>query len=238
MVLGSAVHAGLAVYHRGLMHEKPVSISTLETAYFDSWQVQSDNAKIVYGPKQQQADLQELGLSLLRLYKDEEPPENIRSVEKPLYVPLQTSTGYILENPLLAIADLITESSEGLLVNEFKTSSRAYSSMEVDQSLQGSCYVHAAEETWAEPTTVRFIVFVKTKQPRIQRLDTVRDADNTSRLGDIVQNIWKSIRMDAFYPIESPMNCNGCPYRQPCKEWGREQTIKPELLSFSTNGRH
>jgi len=238
MVLGSAVHAGLATYHRALMHHKPVGFSTLETSFLDSWQIQSDNAKIDYTFKQNQNDLQQLGLSLLKKYTDEEPPVSIRSVEKPLHVPLQASTGYILEKPLLAIADLITESSDGLLVNEFKTSSRAYSSMEVEQSLQASCYVHAAEETWAEPATVRFIIFVKTKQPRIQRIDTVRDAHNTTRLGDIVQNIERAIRVDAFYPIESALNCSGCPYRQPCKEWGREQVTKPELLNFSTNGCH
>lgn len=238
MVLGTAVHASLATYHRALMHHQPVTFSTLETSFLNSWQIQSDNATIEYTFRQNHSSLQQLGLSLLKQYTDQAPPESIRSVEKPLFVPLQTSTGYILEKPLLAIADLITESSEGLLVNEFKTSSRAYSCMEVEQSLQASCYVHAAEETWAEPATVRFTIFVKTKQPRIQRLDTVRDANNSTRLGDIVQNIERAIRVDAYYPIESALNCGTCPYRQPCKEWGREQVSKPELLKFSTNGCH
>lgn len=238
MVLGTAVHAGLATYHRAILHSQPVPFTKVETTYLDSWQTQLDNSRVEYSSKQTKDDLQELGLAMLRLYAAEEPPSQIRSVEKPLYVPLQTSTGYILENPLLTIADLITDSDDGIVVNKFKTSSRAYSNLEVDQSLQASCYIHAAEDTWAEPTTVRFIVFVKTKQPRIQRLDTIRDANNSPRLGDIVQGIERAIRVDAFYPIESPLNCTSCSYRQPCKQWGKEQASKLELLQFSTNGCH
>lgn len=238
MVLGTAVHAGLAVYHRALMHGATVPFSRLETSFHDSWQAQSDNTEVEYSPKQEKHNLQELGLTMLRQYTAQEPPANIRSVEKQLYVPLQTSTGYILEKPLLAIADLITESSDSLIVNEFKTSSRAYSSLEVDQSLQASCYVHAVEESWGEPATVRFTVFVKTKQPRIQQLDTVRDTNNSARLGDIVQNIERAIRVDAFYPVESALNCGSCPYRQPCKEWARSQPSHTNRITFSTNGRH
>ncbi|MBL8822287.1 MAG: PD-(D/E)XK nuclease family protein [Planctomycetia bacterium] len=238
MVLGTAVHAGLATYHRAIMHEHEIPFSKVETTYLDSWQTQADNNLIEYTPKHTREELQELGLTLLRQYAAEEPPTNVRSVEKPLYVPLQTSTGYILEKPLLTIADLITDSDDGLVVNEFKTSSRTYSNMEVEQSLQASCYIHAGEDTWALPTSVRFIIFVKTKQPKIQRLDTIRDANNSTRVGDIVQGIERAIRVDAFYPNESPMNCTSCSYRQPCREWGKQEATKLELLQFSTNGCH
>jgi len=238
MVLGSAVHAALAAYHRGLQAGSSLAFHALEATFLQSWQSQQRDAVINYRSGQSQNSLHHVGLSLLRQYTEEPPPERIRSVEQPLYVPIYTISGHVLERPLLAVADLVTENDEGLVVHEFKTSSRAYSTLEADLSLQARCYVHAAEEAWGQPASVRFTVFVKAKRPRIQRLDTTRDLDNSSRLGEIVNRIERAVLGDAFFPVETPQNCVGCSYRRECKDWGSDQLHRPRILKFSTNGRH
>ena len=133
---------------------------------------------------------------------------------------------------LVAIADLITCVEDGLKVHEFKTSGRTYSDMEADTSHQPTCYVNAVQEVFGEPARVEYTVLVKTKTPKVQRLEAVRHDEDLGRLGDIVQTIEKAVDASIFYPVESPMNCSTCPYRQPCREWTRSSE-NTELIQLN-----
>ena len=101
-------------------------------------------------------------------------PEHIIAIEQEIIAPIHNSQGEYLETPLVAIADLITEGNEELTVREFKTSGRAYSEMEAETSLQPTCYINAAQETYGHAATVEYTVLVKTKTPKVQRLTTGR----------------------------------------------------------------
>jgi putative RecB family exonuclease len=85
--------------------------------------------------------------------------------------------------------------------------------------LQASCYVHAVQEHFDEPVGIRYVVLVKTKKPAIQYLNTARCDSDLGRLGDVVQAVERAIDAEAFYPIESPMNCSGCSFYKQCREW-------------------
>jgi CRISPR/Cas system-associated exonuclease Cas4 (RecB family) len=174
-------------------------------------------------------------MALVDLYLAEPPPERIVAVEREIISPVHDSSGEYLETPLVAVADLIVESETGLLVREFKTSARAYGESEVATSLQPTCYVNAVQEVFGEPTTVEYTVLVKTKTPKIQKIPVEQQEEDLGRLGDIVKNIEKGVQAGIFYPVESPMNCSTCPYRGPCREWGRPRipardTIAPLAL--------
>jgi putative RecB family exonuclease len=177
-----------------------------------------------------------LGVSLIELYLKEPPPDHIIAFEQEILAPLHNSRGEYLETPLLAVADLITEGNEELTVQEFKTSGRAYSEMEAETSLQPTCYVNAVQETFGHPATVEYTVLVKTKTRKIQRLRAVRHEDDLARLGDIVENIERAIEAKVFYPVENPLNCSTCPYRQPCREWGRAEHTELVQLNIKSNG--
>ena len=159
------------------------------------------------------------GVALLDMYMQEPPPENILAVEQPMIVPLHTSSGEFLEKPLVAVVDLLCRDEDGLKVTEFKTSGRRFSESEADTSLQPSCYAHAVGERYDEPVSVRYTVLVKTKKPAVQHVDTVRTDADLARLGDVIQGVERAIEAEAFYPIESPMNCTTCSFREPCREW-------------------
>jgi len=154
------------------------------------------------------------------LYLQEPPPTNIVEVERRVLVPLQNSEGEYLETPLVAVADLVTRNEDVLRINEFKTAGRAYSKFEVETSLQATCYVNAAVQLYDEMAAVQFIVLVKTKTPKVQRLNTSRTETDLGRLGDLVQTVDRAVKAEVFYPVESPLNCSNCPFRQPCREWG------------------
>ena len=178
MVLGSAVHAALAEYHRTVQQDEPTDTTKLHRVFTDSWGSRESGKRVSYRAGENQADLMAQGIALLEVYLQEPPPQNIVSIEKEILAPIHNSRGEYLETPLLAIADLITKDNEELTVREFKTSGRAYSDMEADTSHQPTCYVNAVQEVFGEPTRVEYTVLVKTKTPKVQRLTAVRNDED------------------------------------------------------------
>lgn len=229
LVLGSAVHAALARYHIGIQDGKGSRRDEIQRAYSESWN-QKDDSVIAYKDSENRQDLFDQGMALVDLYLKEPPPERIVAIEKEIIAPVQNSRGEYLETPLLAVADLIVATDDGLLVREFKTSARAYSSGEAAASLQPTCYVNAVEEAYGEPTTVEYTVLVKTKQPKIQRLDANRAPEDLGRLGDIIETVERAVQANIYYPVENQIHCSTCPYREPCREWGRPKIPAESLL--------
>lgn len=231
LVLGSAVHHALAEYHRALQAGQSVTKDHLHEAVLKGWENREAEGTVVFKSGESRDNSLAQGIALVDVYLQEPPPENIVQVEQEIIAPLHNSQGDYLETPLVAMADLITTVDDGLKVHEFKTSGRAYSEMEADTSLQPTCYVNAVQETFGESARVEYIVLVKTKTPKVQRLEAVRHEEDLSRLGDIVQTIERAVQAGVFYPVESPLNCSSCPHRQPCREWGRTTRIPLTLIS-------
>ncbi len=221
LVLGSAVHHALAEYHRGLQAGRPVNRDCLHDALVRGWEHREAEGTVIFKSGDSKDDSIALGAALVDVYLQEPPPEKIVQVEQAIIAPMHNSQGEFLETPLVAVADLITTVSDGLKVHEFKTSGRAYSETEANTSLQPTCYVNAVQETFGESARVEYTVLVKTRTPKVQRLEAVRHEEDLGRLGDIVQTIERAVQAGVFYPVESPLNCSSCPYRQPCREWGR-----------------
>ena len=219
LILGSAFHHAIAVYHGRLKIAKKVGWDDIQKAFLETWHLRETGETVEYKPKESRDDLIAKGLELLKLYLEEPPPTEIVSVEQRFLVPLQNSEGKYLETPLLAFVDLVTREDGILKVNEFKTSGRAYGNSEVEMSLQATCYVHAIRESCDEWSSVEFTVLVKTKTPKLQRLKTARNENDVSRMGDLVENVERAISNKIFYPVETPMNCSICSFRQQCREW-------------------
>jgi putative RecB family exonuclease len=232
LALGSAVHAGLAEYHRRLKENEPTSSETVLKAFRNCWGEKELTETILFRDGETRNDSIDQGVQLLELYLKEPPPEGIVAVEQRSLVPLYNSQGEYLETPLVAIADLITATDQDLTVREFKTSGRAYSASDIQSSLQPTCYVHAVRETLGRDANVEYTVLVKTKTPKVQRLMTSRYADDCGRLGDLVQSIQRAVDLGIFYPVESPMNCSTCPFRAPCREWGTGNRPDDKLKSL------
>lgn len=221
LVLGSSVHAALATYHRALQKNDGFDEATLKESFTSTWSRNREAYEISFRDGESESSSIDQGIALVELYVRDVRPTNIVSVETSMMAPLHNSRGEILETPLLIVADLVTAQGENFTIRELKTSGRAYSGSEIAFSLQPTCYVNALHEATGRLADVEFTVLVKTKTPKLQRLCTNRSTDDLARLGDIVQNIERSIAANVFYPVENPLNCSTCPYRQPCREWGR-----------------
>lgn len=225
LVLGSSVHKVLAEYHRTVQEDEPTDVAGLHKILAKSWDERDGEVRIVFRSGEDREELIAQGIALIEAYLQEPPPQNIIGIEQEILAPIHNSRGEYLETPLLAVLDLITEGHEELTVCEFKTSGRSYSEMEVETSLQPTCYVNAVQEIVGVTPIVEYTVLIKTKTPRVQRLVTVRDDQDLGRLGDIVENIERAIKAGVFYPVESPLNCSSCPFRQPCREWSSSDQV-------------
>ena len=232
MVLGSAVHAGLAEYHRRLKELEYIDKEAILKVFHETWGEKESKETVQFRDGDNRDDSIGQGVNLLEIYLREPPPERIVAIEQRFLVPLCNSQGEYLETPLVAITDLIRATDQGLTVEEFKTSGRAYSQSEVGSSLQPTCYVHAVHECLGQVPNVEYTVLIKTKTPKVQRLKTSRYAEDCGRLGDLVQTIQRAVDLGIFYPIESPMNCATCPYRQQCRDWGQRAKAQEELVQL------
>jgi len=227
LILGSATHSALAAYHVSLMKGDEIKWHEIQQEFLESWVFREDEQVVDYKPKESRDDLIALGLALLKLYFEEPPPQKIVTVEQRVLVPISNSDGEYLETPLVAIIDLLTREEDGVLrVNEFKTSGRAYGEFEVATSLQATCYVNAVWETLGEWASVEFEVLVKTKTPKLQRIKTARTEEDIGRLGDLVENVERAVNAGIFYPVETPMNCSTCSFREQCREWKPEREFR------------
>lgn len=219
LALGATVHHTLAEFHREIQQGRNPSFDQVHATLRQTWDEMENREPIQYRDGEDRTKLLDQAVALLGLYVKEPAPECVVAVEEPLLVPLFNSEGEALEKPLLAIPDLITRDNGELTVTEFKTSGRRYGELEAEGSLQASCYAHAVQDCYDEQPRVRYTILVKTKTPQIQHLETVRNETDVNRLGDIVQVMERAIEAEAFYPVESAMNCAGCPFFKPCKEW-------------------
>ncbi len=234
LVLGSSLHSALAVYHLKLQAGQPVTTQEIHTAYLDAWKAQARDGQIVASGDKTLEDSRDLGISLVDVYLKDPPTGTIIAVESPILAPIANSHGEYLEKPILIIADHITRQDDGTLqVNEIKTSGRAYSESEVATSHQPTFYANALHEIAGEEPAVEFTVLVKTKTPKVQRIQAIRNVSDFRRLGDIIEAVDRSIEAESFYPIESPLNCSGCSFYRECKSWSG-----PETSSFGDQEVH
>jgi CRISPR/Cas system-associated exonuclease Cas4 (RecB family) len=134
--------------------------------------------------------------------------------------PVLNSAGVYLERPLLVVPDLITRQEHDTPnVVEIKTSGRAFSDSEVATSLQPTAYGHAVHELSGKEPGLEYVVLVKTRTPKVQRVEAVRTNSDFGRLGDIIGAVERAIDAGSFFPVESPLNCSGCAYFRECRSW-------------------
>ena len=45
------------------------------------------------------------------------------------------------------------------------------------------------------------------------------DPSRVDRTKRVFERTWSAIESGLVYPAPSVMNCSGCPFQQPCREW-------------------
>ena len=205
--------------------EETVKANEASALFIDLWQrdlKDAEDVKMDGGAKpsdyaQQGADLVACAVEHL------DPEEEVVSVNEAFAVPLVTPDGSVSEKPLIGEIDLIVQKAGRMTLVDFKTSARRWPKDQAAKSLQPTAYCYAHQNLTGESVPFRFDVLVKNKTPVYEQHVTERAQDDYNRLAALVQIMEKMIEAEHFLPNEQSYYCAGCPYKEPCRAWHRNQ---------------
>ena len=122
---------------------------------------------------------------------------------------------------LLGRVDLLLETDDAVVVQDFKTSRSAWSEYQAeDQSEQLLLYADLVRRLIpGKQLKLQFAVITKAKTPKVQLLEANFDESKLDRTKRVVEKVWSAIESGHFYPSPSPMQCPGCGYRSQCAAW-------------------
>ncbi len=120
----------------------------------------------------------------------------------------------------MAVIDLLSKRDNRLIVTELKTSRRGFGDLEIELGLQPTFYASTVVQTFGTEPEIEYAILCRTKTPKVHRHATTRSNQDLQRLGDLIEVVDAAVTSKMFYPIESPLNCSGCNYRQQCRNGG------------------
>jgi CRISPR/Cas system-associated exonuclease Cas4 (RecB family) len=145
-----------------------------------------------------------------------QPDVDILAVEEELRGPVVAGCPDILGR-----VDLIVDRGNSLVVSDWKTARNRWTAEQTeDAAEQLLLYAELAKDfAPGKPVKLEFVILTKAKEPVVDRhlLPVIpAQAERTKR---VVENVWRAIDAEHFYPAPSAMNCPGCPYREECRAW-------------------
>ena len=215
--LGSCIHKALADFHQERMIGNKLSIQELHQVFQDHLEAEGKN-DIRYKKGNNFDQLLQDGKNLLTTYYDNLPDDNFKvlAIEEPFTFNIPD-----LSIPIIGIFDLIEEDSSGtIVIVEFKTSSKSYSSADIDQSQQLTLYQMGLKQRGYRDREIllRFDCLIKTKVPKFEQYYSTRSEIDEKKLAKKIGQIWNAIEKGVFIPNES-FKCGGCSYKTACNEW-------------------
>lgn len=223
---GSAIHLALADFHMGKMKGKCLTVKQLHECFAAHWKkLTKDRDDIKYAEGNNADILLLQGQELLTAYYNKSSWRDFEciGIEEPF--------SFIVKGcaiPLIGSIDLMEKDSSGtIIINDFKTSAKAYSNAEVDKNFQLTLYQMAARATGYEDADIllRFDCLIKTKQPKFDSYYTTRSIIDETRAARKIREVEKGISKGIFIPNDSPSNykCKNCSFKKNCDSWFLEE---------------
>ena len=219
LVFGSAIHAAFEFHFRErLQGNQTPSIDRLHESYNAAW-ILFDDREVRFARGEDRTSLDNLARRILRAFHASElaqRPGRVLGIEEEFRGELIPGCPEIL-----ARVDLLLDTPQGLVVTDFKTSRSRWSADHVDEAAGQLLLYHDLVRPLAEgrPVRLEFIVVTKTKVPELAHHVVVFDRRRIERTKRIVRRVWQAIQARLFYPSPSALNCSGCPFRKPCRDW-------------------
>jgi CRISPR/Cas system-associated exonuclease Cas4 (RecB family) len=122
---------------------------------------------------------------------------------------------------LLGRVDLLLETDDAVVVQDFKTSRSAWTAEQAeDQTEQLLLYADLVRGLVpGKQVRLQFAVLTKAKSPKVQLLEASFDQSKLERTKRVFESVWSAIESGHFYPAPFPMQCPGCGYRSQCGAW-------------------
>ena len=124
--------------------------------------------------------------------------------------------------------NLLLETDDAVIVQDFKTSRSAWTEHQAeDQAEQLLLYADLARRLVpGKQLRLQFAVITKAKAPKVQLLEAAFDENRLARTKRVFESVWSAIQSGIFYPAPSPMQCPGCGYRNQCAAWQGDSDMK------------
>lgn len=219
LVLGSCIHKALAEFHQERMIGNKLSLEMLQQEFEKQWKEAAEGrSDIEYKDGDDFQSVLQTGFSLLGVYYEKLADDfQVIAIEEPFSFRIPG-----LPVPLIGIFDLVEEDESGtIIIVDFKTSSKAYSSDAVDKNLQLTLYHMAIKANGYQDREIllRFDCLIKTKTPKFEQYYTTRSEKDERRAAKKIIKVWEGISKGVFIPNDTSWKCNGCAYGEYCEEW-------------------
>jgi putative RecB family exonuclease len=217
---GSAIHMALAEFYKQRMIGTKMLLKEIHESFEGFWrELAEDNSDIEYSEGKDFETLLREGKELLTVWHNKLPENEFRviAVEEPFLLSLRE-----LSVPILGYIDLLEEDESGtIIVTDFKTSGRAYSTDEVDKNLQLTIYQLAAKGNGYRNREIllKFDSLIKTKTPKFEQFWTSRSETEEKRAIKKIQAVWMGIHREIFIPNDTHWKCKGCGFKKHCDEY-------------------
>jgi putative RecB family exonuclease len=218
--LGATIHRVLEDFYRERMLGNRLQVKDLHEIFEQYWKEAAEGREdIQYKEGKDFETLLMEGKELLSTYYHKLPEDDFRilAIEEPFRFHLDN-----LDIPIVGITDLVEEDSAGtVIVTDWKTSSRAYSTDEVDTNFQLTVYQMGLKANGYHDREIllRLDCLIKTKSPKFEQYYTTRGELEERRLIKKIQKVWEGIEREVFIPNDTGWKCKGCQYKSHCDAW-------------------
>ncbi len=119
---------------------------------------------------------------------------------------------------LLGRIDLLIETDDSVVIQDFKTARSVWDQDQADQSSEQLILYGELVRRFLprKKLKLRFAILTKTQTPKVQQLESSFDESRLEHTKHAFENVWSAIQAGHFYPNPSPMNCSGCGFRSAC----------------------
>lgn len=214
IVLGKSVHKGL---EENFKHKKQTRIDLpinkvldFYSAYFE----QTKHEEEIDWEGENPGKLKDEGVGLIKLYHQEVAPDI-----QPISVEEEFELGF--KNVSYALKGYLDLVDQHKTIRDTKTSKRSYPEDAAQTDIQLTAYNLAYKYIKGEePRSLCFDVMVRTKQPKIQTIQSPpRNPAQLTRFLKLLGSIACAIKTGIFYPCENQQVCSWCGYREVCEKW-------------------
>lgn len=222
LLLGTAIHLALAEYYQDRMIGEIKPLKEIIDSFERHWEKTTDREDVKFGEGANSDSYCLLGKELLGIWHEKLPSDSyqILAIEEPFSFMIPG-----IDIPLIGAIDLIEEDSAGtIIITDWKTSGRSYSSDEVNKSMQLTLYQMAMRANGYKDREIllRFDCLIKTKTPKFEQYWTVRSDADEIRVKKKIYQVWDGITKGVFIPNDGHWKCGGCAYRAACDAWFSE----------------
>jgi len=225
LLFGSTIHKILELFYLAKKGKMKLALEFLHQEWETQWQdTVNQHPDIRYKDGENFESLLLQGQQLLAAYYQDVPQDSFKVLQT------EYPFSFTMEGvpvPIIGVMDLIEEDDGGnVVITDFKTSSRAYSTDEIDKSFQLTVYHMAARRNGFADREIllRFDCLIKTRTPKFQQYYTVRNEEDEQRAIKKIQSVWNGIQKGVFVPNDTSWKCGYCSFQKQCRDWFRKKS--------------